>query len=199
MFPLSLCNPTSCLFRHKIFYPSACWLRQVLLYMTRRCRHILVCQAATLCDSVNKGLTSVYTSEKLYMKSCFYVKGCYMHPNKFKASNGLFVFEKKNLIMSNVCAYKLNNENSFANTVAVIRLHIPKKNNLMLIFTFLKHFLQQNYKFLLKIFIKALLFMWVAIHGTACWTALLLWRQVVWREKRTHCVTIIIIKMAREF
>ena len=26
--------------------------------------------------------------------------------------------------------------------------------------------------------------MWVAINGTACWTALLLWLQVVWKEKK---------------
>ena len=31
--------------------------------------------------------------------------------------------------------------------------------------------------------INALSFMWVAINGITCWTALLLWLQVVWKEK----------------
>ena len=48
--------------------------------------------------------------------------------------------------------------------------------------TFLKSFLHCNLIFL-KIIINALSFMWVAINGTTCWTALLLWLQVVWKEK----------------
>ena len=31
---------------------------------------------------------------------------------------------------------------------------------------------------------NALSFMWVAIKGTAFWTALLLWHQVVWKENK---------------
>ena len=50
-----------------------------------------------------------------------------------------------------VCAYKSNNaryENLFAHAVAVIKLDFLKKNNPMLIFTFLKHFLKRIfYKF----------------------------------------------------
>ena len=60
-----------------------------------------------------------------------------------------------------MCAYKLNDacyENFFAHTVAVMRLHLSKKNNPLLIFTFLK---------------------WVAINGTAWWTALSQWCEVV--------------------
>ena len=51
------------------------------------------------------------------------------------------------LVTAKVCAYKLNNaryeKNVFAHTVAVMRLHLSKKNNPLLIFTFLKHFLQR--------------------------------------------------------
>ena len=35
-----------------------------------------------------------------------------------------------------------------------------------------------------RIFIIALSFMWVAINGTVCWTAVFLWRQVVWKERK---------------
>ena len=53
---------------------------------------------------------------------------------KSDLSNGLFFLERCSLINETVCAYKLNYENLFAHTVAVIRLHLSK----MLIFTFYK-------------------------------------------------------------
>ena len=57
-------------------------------------------------------------------------------------SNRLFFFERCSLITATVCAYALARyENLFAHTIAVIRLHLSKKNIPLLIFTFLKHFL----------------------------------------------------------
>ena len=44
----------------------------------------------------------------------------------------------------------------------------------------------------LLIIIYALSFVWVAINGSACWTSELLWRQVVWKKKRAHCVDMLI-------
>ena len=70
---------------------------------------------------------------------------------KIHLSNGLFFIERFSLITATVCAYKSNNaryENLFAHAVAVIKLDFLKKNNPMLIFTFLKHFLKRIfYKF----------------------------------------------------
>ena len=65
----------------------------------------------------------------------------------FYLSNGLIFFERCSLITVTVCAYKLNNaryENLFAYTVAVIRLHLSKKNNPLLKFTFLKPILRRS-------------------------------------------------------
>ena len=108
----------------------------------------------------------------------------------FYLSNGLFFFEICRLITVTVCAYKLNAlalyENLFAHTVAVISLHLSKKNNSLLIFTFLKPLLHCILIFV--IIINALSFMWVATNGTACWTALLLRLQVVWKEKKERAV-----------
>ena len=37
----------------------------------------------------------------------------------------------------------------------------------------------------------------IAINGTSCWTALLLWLQVVWKgKKRMHCINILIMKIS---
>ena len=50
-------------------------------------------------------------------------------------NNGLFFFERCSLKNATVCGYKLNNaryENLFAHIVAVIRLHLSKKNNSLL-------------------------------------------------------------------
>ena len=58
-------------------------------------------------------------------------------------------------------------KNLFAHTVAVLRLYLSKKNNPLLIFTFLK----PSYIAFFYI-INALSFMGVAINGTACSTAL---------------------------
>ena len=67
-------------------------------------------------------------------------KYCYL-------SNGLFFFERCSRITATSCAYKLNNaryENLFAHAVAIKRLHLSKKNNPLLIFTFLKHLLRHS-------------------------------------------------------
>ena len=53
------------------------------------------------------------------------------------------------------------------------------------------HFSNLSYNafLILKIIINALSFVWAAINRIACWTALLLWLQAVWKEnKRTHCM-----------
>ena len=67
--------------------------------------------------------------------------------------NGLFFFERCSFITAKVYAYKLNNaryEHLFAHTVAVTRLHLLKKmNNPLLIFTFLKPFLQCIFNYIL--------------------------------------------------
>ena len=57
-----------------------------------------------------------------------------------------FFFERCSHITATVCAYKLNNarkENLFAHTIAVMRLHLSKKNDPLLIFTFLKPILRR--------------------------------------------------------
>ena len=46
---------------------------------------------------------------------------------------------------------------------------------------FLKPFLLRTFKFCLSLSS----YKWVPINETACWTALLFWRQVVWKENRT--------------
>ena len=49
-------------------------------------------------------------------------------------------------ITATMCAYKLNNtryENLFSHAIAIIRLNLLKKNNTLLIFTFLNHFLRR--------------------------------------------------------
>ena len=54
-----------------------------------------------------------------------------------KLSNGLFFFEICSVITATECACKLNDahfENLFTHTVAVMRLHISKKNKPLRIF-----------------------------------------------------------------
>ena len=74
-------------------------------------------------------------------------------------------------------------EKLFAHTDAVMRLHLSKKKkSIAHIFIFKTFPATHFYSFL--IIINALLFTRVAINGTACLTALLLWRQVVERKKK---------------
>ena len=56
-------------------------------------------------------------------------------------------FSKDVVVTATECAYKLNNTRyeNFAHAVAVIRLHLSKKNNPLLLFKFLKHFLRHIY------------------------------------------------------
>ena len=58
-------------------------------------------------------------------------------------------------------------ENLFAHTAEVMRLHLAKMNNSLIIFTFLNTFPTTHFKFVL-IIINALLFMRVAINEKAC-------------------------------
>ena len=65
-----------------------------------------------------------------------------------------------------------------------ICLHTP----LQYIYIF-KTFPTLHFDFFL-IIMNALSFMWVAIKETTCWTALLLWLQFVWKEKKERAVYI---------
>ena len=85
-------------------------------------------------------------------------------------SNGMFFFKRYSLITWTVYAYELNDahdENLIAHTVAVNETTSFKKNNPLLIFTFLKPFLQRIFNFLESLLLRLLSSKCVAINGTA--------------------------------